>query len=266
MALSRIMIIVDPTLEGDQPAFTRALDSALMTGARLHLYACLAPAAETSATQAATRHMQDQLETMVQRAARDGVDVSTELEINADWRKQAVAAAARCSASMIFKTYIPHTDVQREIRTTHDWTLLRLAPCPVLLVKNIRDWKHRRVLAAVNSQATDEAHIKLNHQIISFTQQFTDAYGSDAHVVTAYQDRNKVPATASLADEFGISAQYVHVGEGKAADVIRQTADEIEADLILIGTVGRSGIKGTIVGNTSERLLDHTQSDLLVLN
>ena len=64
----------------------------------------------------------------------------------------------------------------------------RLAPCPVLLVKNNRDWKHRQV------------------------------------------------------------------------------ADDIEADLILIGTVGRSGIKGTIVGNTSERLLDHTASDLLVLN
>ena len=72
--------------------------------------------------------------------------------------------------------------------------------------------------------------------------------------------------TAALAELCGVSKDYVHIGEGKPTEVIRQTAKEIEADLILIGTVGRSGIKGTIVGNTSERLLDHTQSDLLVLN
>ena len=48
--------------------------------------------------------------------------------------------------------------------------------------------------------------------------------------------------------------------------MICETADELEADLIIIGTVGRSGIKGTVIGNTSEKLLDHTQSDLLVLN
>lgn len=265
MALDKVMIIIDPT-SAEQPAFERALESALMTGARLHLYACLESQRSVADTQAQGQHLQTTLEQLAKRAADMGVEVASEMEYAKDWRKQAVAAAARCSASMIFKTYAPHSDVQREIRKTYDWTLLRLAPCPVLLVKNIRDWKRRRVLAAVNSQTTDEAHIKLNHQIISFAQQFADAYGTEAHVVTAYSDRNKIPIADELASDFGICADYVHVGEGKAAEVIRATAERIEADLILIGTVGRSGIKGTVVGNTSERLLDHTQSDLLVLN
>ena len=167
---------------------------------------------------------------------------------------------------MIFKNYTPHTDVQRQIRTTYDWTLLRLAPCPVLLIKNRRDWKHRRVLAAIYPNATDEAHLKLNNQIISFAQQFSDAYGSEAHVVSAYHDRNRVPCAEELAETCGIAREFVHIGEGAPADVIRDTAEAIGADLILIGTVGRAGIRGTIVGNTSERLLDHTSSDILVLN
>jgi universal stress protein E len=75
-----------------------------------------------------------------------------------------------------------------------------------------------------------------------------------------------VPDKAELADVCGVAESFVHLGQGKPADVIRQVADEIEADLILIGTVGRSGLKGTVVGNTSERLLDHTDADLLVLN
>jgi universal stress protein E len=136
----------------------------------------------------------------------------------------------------------------------------------VLLVKNLRDWKHRRVLAAIYPDASDEAHEKLNHQIISFLQRFSDAYGTEAHVVSAFQDRNREPRPADLADTCGISETFVHIGQGPPADVVRETASAIEADLILIGTVGRAGIRGTIVGNTSERLLDHTESDVLVLN
>jgi universal stress protein E len=265
MALSKIMVVIDPTHE-DQPAFERALESAHMTGARLHLYACVAKQASVGDAQAEAQRVQALLESMADQALADGIEAATELESATNWRKQAVTAAARCSASMIFKTYVTHSDVQREIRTTYDWTLLRLAPCPVLLIKNMRDWSHRKVLAAINSQSADEAHIKLNNQIVSFAQQFSDAYGSDAHLVTAYQDRNQQPEASTLATACGVGEEYIHIGEGKAADVIRDTAELIEADLIIIGTVGRSGIKGTIVGNTSERLLDHTHSDLLVLN
>lgn len=265
MALNKIMVVIDPTHE-DQAAFERALESAHMTGARLHLYACLEKQASVSDAQEEAQRIQALLESLADRALAGGIEAATELESAKDWRKQAVSAAARCSASMIFKTYVEHTDVQREIRTTYDWTLLRLAPCPVLLIKNRRDWSHRKVLAAINSQSVDEAHIKLNNQIISFAQQFSDAYGSDAHLVTAYQDRNHIPEAGELAAACGVGEEYIHISEGKPADVIRDTAELIEADLILIGTVGRSGIKGTIVGNTSERLLDHTHSDLLVLN
>ena len=50
---------------------------------------------------------------------------------------------------MIFKSSFEHSAVERELRQTSDWTLLRMAPCPVLMVKNYHDWQHRRVLAAV---------------------------------------------------------------------------------------------------------------------
>ena len=265
MALSKIMVVIDPTLE-EQAAFERALDSARLTGARLHLYTCLDPDPGEDGLQADADECQGMLDTMMTRAQVDGIEARSELEVADNWRQQAVTAAARCSASMVFKNSQVHSQVQRQLRSTSDWTLLRLSPCPVLLVKNYRDWKHRRVLAAVNSGSTDEAHIKLNHQIISFAQRFSDAYGSDAHFVNAYEDRNRVPGRAKLADICGSPEEHVHVIEGNAVDVITATADTLEADLIILGTVGRSGLKGTVVGNTSERLLDQTRSDLLVLN
>jgi universal stress protein E len=259
------MVVIDPTQE-QQPAFERALDSACLTGARLHLYVCLDPDPAADTAQHTAAECDRMLAVMMQRAQDNGIEAGSELEIAENWRQQAVAAAARCSASMVFKSSQAHSSVQRQLRSTSDWTLLRFSPCPVLLVKNFRDWKHRRILAAVNCDTRDEAHLKLNNQIISFAQLFSDAYGSDAHFVCAYKDRNRVPCCADLADTCGSPEEYMHVVQGAAVDAITATAESLEADLIIIGTVGRTGLKGTVVGNTSERLLDQTRSDVLVLN
>ncbi|MEH6590201.1 MAG: universal stress protein [Halioglobus sp.] len=261
MSLSKIMVVIDPT-EDDQPAYERALVSACMTGARLHLYTCL-PA---SADETMMARYQARSETLAQRAEADGVETTTEIECAEDWSQRVSLAAARHSVSMIFKNSFEHSDVQREQRSTSDWTLLRLAPCPVLMVKNHRDWKHRRVLAAINSQSTDVAHIKLNNQIIGFAQRFTDAYGSDAHFINAYQDRNHQPDASALSQACGAPVEQIHVIEGAPAAAVSNTANELGVDLVIIGTVGRTGLKGQVVGNTAERILDHTVADVLVLN
>lgn len=265
MVLNKIFVIVDPTVE-TQPAFERALQSAQMTGTRLHLYTCLTVNEEGDGREQAGQVMAERLELKLKRCLDAGVEAVQELEWGEDWSQQAVRAAARSSASMVFKNSFEHSDVHRGMRPTSDFTLLRLAPCPVLLVKNIRDWEHRRVLAAINMESTDSAHIKLNHLIISFAQNFTEAYGSDAHFVNAYHDSNHPPNEAQLSASCGAPPEHVHVVKGAAAQVISELADKIEADLIIIGTVGRTGIKGQVVGNTSEKILDHTGADVLVVN
>lgn len=264
MVLNKIFVIVDPTTE-DQPAFERALQSAKMTGTRLHLYGCITP--EVTAGDAdAEQRLADMLNGFVLRCRDAGVEALQELERADNWSEAAVRAAARCSASMVFKNSFEHRDVQRELRPTSDFTLLRLASCPVLLVKDRRDWSHRRILAAVNTASTDDAHIKLNNLIISFAQNFTDAHGSDAHFVNAYHDSNHPPEVADLSARFGAPPEHIHVIKGSAAPVISSLADEIKVDLIIIGTVGRSGLKGRVVGNTAEKILDHTEADVLVVN
>jgi universal stress protein E len=262
--LSKIMVIIDPTMD-EQPAFHRGLDFCHMAGSRLHVYLCLTW--ERDSDQGRTRAMQELLAHCLERARFEGVEATGEIEWASDWRRQAATAAARCFASIIFKSHPQQQpDAMPRIRSNYDWTLLRLAPCPVLLVKNRRDWKRRRVLAALYPNAPDEAHQKLNHQIISFAQRFTDANGLEAHIVAVYEDPRQALPQEELANICGVAEEFVHVGVGAPAEVIRDTAVAIDADLILVGTVGRDGVEGPLVGNTSERLVDHTASDVMVLN
>lgn len=265
MELNKILIVIDPTID-TQPAFERGLDSARDTGAAMHLYACASEEAGCSTIEEAREKVQPVLDTLARRASEADVAVTTELEWGPDWAAQAVAAARRSGVSMIFKNSIDHSAVQREVRTTSDFTLLRNSPCPVLMVKDFQDWKHRRILAAINPASTEKAHIKLNEQIIDLARELATTYGSDAHFVTAFQDLNHAPEAGKIADTCSAEAAHVHLKKGKAAEVIRDVAAELEVDLIIVGTVARDGIKGRVVGNTCEKLLDQTHSDLLVLN
>ena len=265
MQLDKILVIIDPTTD-QQPAFERGLDSARDTGALLHVYACVNEQSGYTRFEEAQEKLQSVLDELTSRVSSEGLEATSELEWAPDWARQAVSAAARNGASMIFKNSFDHRPVQRELRPTSDWTLLRTAPCPVLMVKNFHDWTHRRVLAAINPASTEGAHIKLDHQIIGLAQRLAGAYGSQAHFVTAFHDLNHAPDADKIARDCAVPKEQVHLKKGKAADVIRDVAAELDVDLIIVGSVRRDGIKGRVVGNTCERLLDQTHSDLLVLS
>ncbi len=57
----------------------------------------------------------------------------------------------------------------------------------------------------------------------------------------------------------------LHLRQGSPASVIQSVADEIEADLIVMGTVCRTGLAGFLIGNTAETLIPDVTCSLLAL-
>lgn len=56
-----------------------------------------------------------------------------------------------------------------------------------------------------------------------------------------------------------------HMVKGNARKEIPALAKSIEADLIVMGTVGRTGIPGFIMGNTAETILNHIDCSVLAI-
>jgi nucleotide-binding universal stress UspA family protein len=56
-----------------------------------------------------------------------------------------------------------------------------------------------------------------------------------------------------------------HEGCGNASGVILDKTVELEASLLVMGTLGRSGIAGLFVGNTAEKILDQAPCSLLTV-
>jgi nucleotide-binding universal stress UspA family protein len=71
-------------------------------------------------------------------------------------------------------------------------------------------------------------------------------------------------ATEALGDEvLGYLKPEIHLLQGPASHAVPRCVRELGAELVVMGTVARTGIPGFIIGNTAERIL--TQLDCSVL-
>ena len=92
------------------------------------------------------------------------------------------------------------------------------------------------------------------------------SYGADFHVVNAYIDSLLYPDRGRLAKHTGLSQSNTHVEQGYTDEVISRVAKKIDADVVIIGTLGQTGLTKTRRGNTAERVISALDVDVVVVN
>ena len=58
---------------------------------------------------------------------------------------------------------------------------------------------------------------------------------------------------------------HIHLRKGNAELLVPEVASETGADLIVMGTVGRTGISGYFIGNTAEAILGQIDCSVLAV-
>lgn len=69
---------------------------------------------------------------------------------------------------------------------------------------------------------------------------------------------------APMVEKFGLDKNAIAIDFGRAIDAIVSRAEEIAADLIVIGSHGRYGIK-LLLGSTANGVLHHASCDVLAV-
>jgi universal stress protein E len=182
-----------------------------------------------------------------------------------------------------------HGRAARVFLSNTDWQLIRLCPCPLLFVRTTRPYTRLRVLAAVDPL---HAHAKpevLDHQLLDAARDLAALYGGRMHAAYCYHvmmplvagdAAQPVPLPVDIAGEYlkavresfgsllapyGLGPKRVHLVAGHASEQIPVLAESIDAGLVVMGAVSRSGLKRLFIGNTAERVIDQLKSDVLVL-
>ncbi|SFR40477.1 universal stress protein E [Pseudidiomarina maritima] len=171
--------------------------------------------------------------------------------------------------------------------TPTDWHLLRKAPCKVLLVKE-HEWpEHGKILAAIHTTGEHDHHRSLNRQVTEAALSFANCLQSEVHLVNAFPgapitiaaeipefdttnyretiEENHKIALAEHAMPYHIPPMQQHVLEGLPEQVIPELAEELDAELVVLGTIGRTGFSAALLGNTAEHVIESINCDLLAV-
>jgi universal stress protein E len=206
------------------------------------------------------------------RAIREPLnDLLIEYEIavswDSQWPEELLRVAADFGSTMILLPVHDYGPSQRLVLNNAKWELLQYAPCPVLLVRPRASEKRRTILAAVNFQVDGHRQLALNDRILGHGKRVANRYTADFHVVNAYRDSLHYPDRGRLARESGLSASRIHVRHGFTDEVVAEVAHDIDADMVVIGTLNQRGVVASPRrGNTAARVIAALRADTLVVN
>ncbi|HEX6210215.1 MAG TPA: universal stress protein [Methylomirabilota bacterium] len=171
-----------------------------------------------------------------------------------------------------------------------DIELLRECPCAVWMVRPESMAGYRRVVAAVDPDVPEEGEEGLNRRIVQAALDVADLTEAEVLVVSTWAPFGESLLQPRMTEEeyagwmaevegaarsardrvvesFGSRAARIerHLVKGEPAAALVQFAVEHDASLLVMGSVGRTGIRGLVMGNTAERALREVTCDVLVL-
>lgn len=171
-----------------------------------------------------------------------------------------------------------------------DRQMLRQCPCPVWIERPGGPDRLRRILVAVNPHPAAPEDRALAIELLRMAARIAADHNAELHVLHAwkvigewtvnptasYTDPELVPLLGAALNQHGrfldaaieeaglaeaaINRQLVHQRASRAIIDAVKTGD---IDLLVMGTLGRTGIRGLLMGNTAERVLGEVRCAVL---
>lgn len=201
---------------------------------------------------------------------------------------------------LVFKTVESGVFLNR-VFGSDDMHLLRKCPCPVWLVKPESPKAYQTILAAVDvgdDYPSDELNTRhlLIQQILKMASSLAISECAELHIIHAWLAKYEVAMRGAFIarpeeevtsyvksvklrhalnldekvdmlekDILGCIKPKKHLMKGDPRREIPAFAKEIKADLVVMGTVARTGLSGFFMGNTAETILNQLDCSVLAI-
>ena len=170
--------------------------------------------------------------------------------------------------------------------------LLRKCPVPVWVMRPSQA-RNLRILALVDPDPDDPIRDGLNNLVMELASSLARREGGELHLGHAWTLAGEATLRSSpyvglpgpmvdvmvrtteatrlqqldvLASRHAAeSERSIHLVPGPAGEVLPRLADRLDIGLIVMGTVGRTGLRGLIMGNTAETILRSVRCSVLAV-
>lgn len=292
----QILAVIDPTCE-EQKALRRAIHLAKANQSNVTAFLSIYDFSYEMTTMLSAEERESMRSAVIEdrvlwiKTIIYTLNPGIEIDIQVLWHNRPYEAIIRTVQQGEYDTVIKgtheHDKLKSVIFTPTDWHLMRKCPVPVLMVKEHAWPENGHILAAVNAGTEEEDHQSLNQKITEEARHLAELIRADVHLVNAYPGtpiniaieipefdpeayhanvkEHHTNALNQHAESHGIDKTRTHLHEGLPEDVIPKVAKEIDAELVIIGTVGRTGFSAALIGNTAEHVIDRLNCDILAI-
>jgi nucleotide-binding universal stress UspA family protein len=195
----------------------------------------------------------------------------------------------RSGHDLLIRAHARDAAVPRPRYGAIDMELFRQCPCPVWAAWAGSRTRPQRLLVAVNAAAEEVEEQALNRKIVeialaiapesasvvllqawtAFAEEILRSH-STAEQLAAYVEAAERRARGALDNltatlPRGTARFRVEMLKGHPEEVIPQFVVSEGIDLVVMGTVARTGIAGLLIGNTAERLLQRLITSVLAV-
>ncbi len=232
-----------------------------------------------------------ELQKIVERAEGEGVEASARVLFGVPF-VEIIRAVIRDRYDLVMIAAEGRRELKEMLFGRTSMQLMRKCPCPVWVFKPSQHHAHDRILAAIDPMPYDDTLDELNRHILDLAFALAELDSADLYVVHAWAwlkdlGETKTLALESIDDETLMSEMRrigrecigrlldrykaknarvtVHTLEGSPEEMLPVFARDREADLIVMGTVCRTGLDGFFMGSTAERVLRYADCSVLTV-
>ncbi len=295
------ILYVSEGIGEDVEGLKQALSLARNAGARLTFLLFHPPMPEVQHAYARGYHsfLEEQIQAVI-RVAREAAHVSeADVQVSIEVESLEIPAAIRVIQRVL---RFAHDLVIKEASVTArgkgfkstDMTLLRKCPCPVWLARPISVSRREiRVAVAVDPESRDQADRDLSIRLLQLAMGLAATCSGELDIVSCWRYefeeylrssiRVQVPASVINSDvekarerhlslleelvrESGIAGSYrIRHLKGDADVCVPAFIEEQRVHILVMGTIARTGLRGFLIGNTAENIVDQLGCALLAV-
>jgi nucleotide-binding universal stress UspA family protein len=237
---------------------------------------------------------QEKIDALAADMGQQGVDARTQVVTGTPFL-EIVRQVLRDKHDLVILAAEGKGGVKERLFGSTSMHLMRKCPCPVWVVKPAKREKYKRILAAVDtaSDFPDHERESLNPLIMQLASSLARMDGSEFHLVqvwsvfaegylevrgqmeansvtklrkdTKRQYTRKLDSLLAGVDLKGIVVHKHLPRSDNSSRVIVKLAKSKKIDLLVMGTVCRTGLAGFFIGNTAEKVLSEVDCSVLTV-
>lgn len=293
-----ILVIANP-LQDHQPALIRAIDIANRESiAKITVFmtifdfsyemtSMLSAAERNAMRQGMIKQRAKWLEDICEPYKKEGFGI----DIIVKWHNRPYEAILKHIVNhkidLVIKAARQHDKLESIFFTPTDWHILRKSPCPVLMVRDNAFPENASAIVALDLSSDTNPDLSFNDHLIKQAQEVVELMGGKLNLVNAYPAtpanitvelpefnpsayteairKHHINSMQELCVKYNIDEKHAFVEQGLPDEIIPELASKLKAEIVVMGTQGRTGISAAFIGNTAETIIDKLNCDLLAI-